>query len=64
MATRLMGSGGTSRHPGYREFFVDNEEDIAALPSTPDEIAWGAVALVIETGNVYILNSKYIWVVM
>ena len=64
MATRLMGSGNSSRHSGYREFFVDDESDIATLPSTPAEIAWGAVALVIATGNVYILNSKYAWVML
>jgi len=62
MATRLMGSGSTARHPGYREFFVGEESDIATLPSTPEEIAWGAVALVIATSNVYVLNSKYKWV--
>jgi len=56
MATRLMGSGSTARHPGYREFFVDDEADIEMLPSTPEEIAWGAVALVIATANVYILG--------
>ena len=64
MASRLMKSGNVSHHSGYREFLVDTDADIAILPSTSDEIAWGAVAFVVGSGNVYILNSQYIWVVI
>ena len=59
-----MQSGSTSRHPGYKEYYVDTDADIASLPSSEDEIAWGAVAFVIASGNVYVLNSEYIWVVI
>ena len=64
MAIRTMASGNMSRHSGYREFFVDTDADIASLPSKADEIAWGAVAFVIASGNVYILNSEFNWVVI
>ena len=61
MAIRIMGSGNNTRHSGYREYLVDTPADLASLPSTPDEIAWGATAEVISTGDTYVLNSEFFW---
>ena len=64
MSTRVMVSGNVNHHPGYREFIADTDGDIASLPRTADVLVWGAKARVIETGNVYRLNSNYEWVLV
>ena len=64
MAARLMVVGNTMHHPKYKEFIVYSPSDIADLPTDPADISWGATAFVISTGDVYILNSKYVWVVI
>jgi len=58
-----MKSGNVNHHPNYREFLLDTPEDVVSLPSI-EEVAWGATAFVISTGDVYILNSKGDWVVI
>lgn len=41
-----------------REFICDNEGDIANLP----ESICGSTALIIETGDIYIVNASDEWV--
>lgn len=55
-----MGQTINNDHNGMVELFLDSENDFANLPVFP-EVAKGSVALVIETGNLYILNSENIW---
>ena len=43
-----------------KSFMADGESDISSLP-TDDSIAIGSDCLVIETGDVYILNSTRTW---
>lgn len=56
-------------------FFVETEEDISKLPTTTTEgdktkakdsayrkVAAGSIALCIETGDVYILNTNDNWI--
>ena len=43
------------------EFICDDESDVADLPTAEDEVELGASALVIETANVYMLNSQREW---
>lgn len=42
----------------YKEFIVDTEADIEKLPTTR---YFGSCALCIETGDVYVLNTKGVW---
>lgn len=44
---------------GLCEVFCDNEGDIKNLPT---DIAPGSTAIVIATGNVFILNCSHEWV--
>lgn len=43
---------------GICEYVCDKEEDVETLPEAP----MGSTALVIETGNVYMINSEKEWV--
>ena len=43
------------------DFICDDEPDVADLPTAEDEVDIGASALVIETANVYMLNSQRVW---
>lgn len=43
---------------GIKEFVVDSESDVENLPT---DVPMGSAALVIETGAVYVLNSKKSW---
>lgn len=47
-----------------RSFYADVESDIANLPTIEDEVAPGSDCLVIETANVYMLDSTRTWVPM
>lgn len=51
----------TGRQPFYNmgEYICDYETDVANLPT--DKSA-GSTATVVETGNVYMLNSQHQWV--
>lgn len=46
---------------GIKEYVVDTPADIAALPRDPKKIKIGSTALVISTGDVYMLNGGYQW---
>jgi len=61
MAYRVMVTG-DRKHPRYKEFLCDDIADIAELSSDPRENAFGSMALVIATGDIYCLNSKREWV--
>ena len=43
---------------GLKEFVCDEPEDLKDLPSC----AMGSVAIVISTAEVYMINSKKVWV--
>lgn len=51
-----------SGHETYnlKQYVLDTEADLADLPVR--NIAVGSAALVIETSNVYMLNSKGKWI--
>lgn len=55
-----MGMTVNNDHNGKTEIFLDSEADFENLPTFP-EVAKGSVALVIESGNIYFLNSSNIW---
>lgn len=46
----------------YTEFVVDNESEIVTVPTDPSECSVGSVALCIDSGEVYMLNSQRKWV--
>lgn len=46
---------------GIKEFLVDSSADLPALPTN---IKAGSTALIISTGELFILNSKKKWVLM
>ena len=46
----------------YTEFAIDDEEDVAALPTAPNEVGVGSAAICIGNSEVYMLNSKRKWV--
>lgn len=43
------------------DFIADTEADVSNLPTEADEIDIGASCLVIESANVYMLNSQRVW---
>ena len=43
------------------EFICYDEPDVDDLPTAEGEVEIGASALVIETANVYMLNSQRVW---
>ena len=45
----------------YTEFTIDSIADIRTLPKQP-ECCTGSCAIVIETSDVYVLNSQGEWV--
>ena len=49
-----------SGHTGYgiKEFVVDTDEDIKKLPI---DVPMGSAALVIDSGNVYMMDSQDEW---
>ena len=46
----------------YTEFAIDDEADVATLPTDPSEAGAGSVAICMENSEVYMLNSKRRWV--
>jgi len=44
-----------------RSFYADAESDVSDLPVDPEVVVPGSDCLVIETSNVYILDSTYNW---
>lgn len=44
------------------KFVCDTETDIENLPTEKNKIYPGSTAVVAETGNLYILNASYSWV--
>lgn len=54
----IMKNGGRVTYD-LNEYVVDAESDIELLPRN---VAMGSTAFVIETGNVYMMNSKKEWV--
>ncbi len=57
MAINYLSEQGTIKY-GIYEFVLDTENDITSIP---DFSKAGSIALVIETGNVYMKNSKGEW---
>ena len=43
------------------DFIADDEPDVADLPTAEGEVEVGASCLVIESANVYMLNSQRVW---
>ena len=43
------------------DFIADDESDVANLPTAEGEIEIGSSCLVIESANMYMLNSHRIW---
>ena len=43
---------------GIKEFVVDEDKDIDTLPI---DVPMGSAAVVIDTGNVYMMNSQDEW---
>lgn len=49
----------------YAELICDTEADVATLPTTAEQgVRPGSMAVVTETGNLYILNNARNWVVL
>ena len=46
----------------YREYFLDNESDLANIDPEKDNTCPGSIAFVISTSTVYILNSQKEWI--
>ena len=44
-----------------KSFYADTESDISDLPTDPEEVIPGSDCIVIETANVYMLDSTYTW---
>lgn len=57
MAVNYLSESGHNKY-GIFEFVLDTEDDIATLPN---DCAPGSSALVIDSSNVYMLNSKGEW---
>ena len=68
---------GMSNIPNMKEYLLDNESDVALLPnmeergkqdvisySYNDVCSAGSIALVVSTGNKYILNNANKWVLL
>lgn len=55
--TSLLSVNGKTAY-GICEYVCDKEEDIETLPKAP----MGSTAFVIETGDVYMINSSKEWV--
>ena len=53
----MSNSGKTTTY--NNEYWADTEADVANIPV--DSAAPGSTVIVIETGNVYMLNSKQEW---
>jgi hypothetical protein len=49
------------RTPTVEEIVCDTAADIANLPDHT-EVAMGSICYVIETGDMYMLNSQDVWV--
>lgn len=58
MAFKLIRAEWRSGIGGVKEFVLDEEKDVAALPKCVP----GSAALVVATGNVYIVNASGEWV--
>lgn len=46
---------------GASQFICEDEEDVALLPPKSDKTAVGSRAMVISTGNIYILGPSRGW---
>lgn len=44
-----------------KSFYADAESDVSDLPVDPEVVAPGSDCVVIETANVYMLDSTYTW---
>lgn len=58
MAFKLIRSEWRAGIGGVKEFIVDKEADVSALPACVP----GSAAMVAATGNVYIVNASGEWV--
>ena len=47
--------------PGASQFLCEEEADIEKLPTEPAKIAVGSIAMVIETGHIYIFGPSKKW---
>jgi len=55
MAIQIYKNGPTQ---GLKTFICDKEEDVENLPTN---IKMGCIAYIIETGDIYIINSEGEW---
>ncbi len=44
-----------------RSYYADSESDVNNLPVDPEVVSPGSDCVVIESANVYILDSTYTW---
>lgn len=49
---------------GIKEFIIDSAEDVANLPTNIPKIRVGSTALVISSGDLYMLNGDGKWVLL
>ena len=49
---------------GIKEFILDSAEDVANLPTNIPKIRVGSTALVISSGDLYMLNGDGKWVLI
>ena len=49
---------------GIKEFIIDSAEDVANLPTNIPKIRVGSTALVISSGDLYMLNGNGKWVLL
>ena len=49
---------------GIKEFIIDSAEDVANLPTNIPKIRVGSTALVISSGDIYMLNGDGKWVLI
>lgn len=54
----IISQSGITSH-GVQEFAVDTPDDLTSLPT---HIAMGSTAIVISTGDLYMINSQGEWI--
>lgn len=63
MAYNLMGQSGQFVYK-VNQYVIDTDADVDMLPVAKSDVAPGSTALVTTTGNQYILNNDYQWVLL
>ena len=70
-----INQSGNKNRPNWRQFYCDTEEDVSSLPTSSkggvkqvgdstahQNFAIGSECLVLESTNVYVLNSSDTWI--